>query len=809
MIGKATRVGQLARAIVKDNPDLQRLLDALIETMEVREGRRGDPLDKAVTFRELIGTGAFKRRPGAGGGVGFDPGELGDGPPFMAVPPVPTGLTATSLIKGVLLSWSNPYVVYANHAYTEIFRATVNDLGEAVKIGQTVTTIYVDMIDNPGQTYCYWVRFVSEQGLDGPFNAVDGVCAVPAYDPSYLLDLLDGELTQDQLTQELRDRIDLIDASAAVPGSVNARVKAARDAVQAQIDVLEALVAELEGLPEFDTNLSYAVGDIVKYDGALYRCIAPTTAPSPPPINTLYWEKIGDYGSIGEVVAGLAVGLSDLTTRVETTESGLVATATKTDSLATKVLGTANFGPLTLQTVSSGLLFDERQARATGDSAEATQRQALSTKVVGVPDPTFATLATLSSGLLFEERQARSTADSSQVSRISSLEATVDNPNTGINSRALIATVDFLIATEQEARASSTTQLQSQINDQSAAIQMKAETSVVTDLQGEVTGIKAQWTIKTDVNGHVAGIGLMNTGVTSKFTVTADQFTIAPVAADPVAGAPFYVLTTSKTIDGVVLGPGTYLRTAFIGDATVSTAKIADAAITTAKIGDAQITTAKIGDAQITTAKIVDGDITNAKIGNEIRSDVFSAGSTGWRIRKNGNAEFNNSTFRGHVVMNTGEINALSVVDTLQLNGQAVTFAVSQNYASVSYSGALSGTIGSVSLTSTGARIMILCGASQLDLLSQDIGYLFSVELQLREGGASGAIVRSIYLAASITGGSFVFPPPLKHPVMALIHQPGAGTRQYTLTWVATRVATAPGGTIITNPWIYAVETKR
>jgi len=747
MIGKATRVGQLARAIVKDNPDLQRLLDALIETMEVREGRRGDPLDKAVTFRELIGTGAFKRRPGAGGGVGFDPGELGDGPPFMAVPPVPTGLTATSLIKGVLLSWSNPYVVYANHAYTEIFRATVNDLGEAVKIGQTVTTIYVDMIDNPGQTYCYWVRFVSEQGLDGPFNAVDGVCAVPAYDPSYLLDLLDGELTQDQLTQELRDRIDLIDASAAVPGSVNARVKAARDAVQAQIDVLEALVAELEGLPEFDTNLSYAVGDIVKYDGALYRCIAPTTAPSPPPINTLYWEKIGEYGSIADAVAGLAVGLSDLTTRVETTESGLVATATKTDSLATKVLGTANFGPLTLQTISTGLLFDERQARATGDSAEATQRQALSTKVVGVPDPTFATLATLSSGLLFEERQARSTADSSQVSRISSLEATVDNPNTGINSRALIATVDYLIATEQGARASSVTQLQSQINDQSAAIQTKADTSVTTDLQGQITGINAQWTVKTDVNGHVAGIGLMNTGATSKFSVVADQFVIAPTAKDPVDGAPFYVLTTTKTIDGVSLPPGTYLRSAFIGDATISSAKITDLAVTNAKIANLAVNAAKIADLAVTNAKIQDLAVTNAKIANLAVTNA-----------KIGNA----------------------AVDTLQIAGQAVTFSVG------AYTAGSTSTVGG----SNWHTVQSLAVGSSQSGVSRQITASGQVDYHY---GAGGSTTRTGFQVRILFGGSIIAGPWLLDTGASTGNTTGDDPKRGAFAVVFTHVSSAAG----------------
>ena len=50
---------------------------------------------------------------------------------------------------------------------------------------------------------------------------------------------------------------------------------------------------------------------------------------------------------------------------------------------------------------------------------------------------------------------------------------------------------------------------------------------------------------------------------------------------------------------------------------------------------------------EIDTALISDGTITNAMIGNTIQSTDFAAGSAGWRIRKNGNAELNNATFRG------------------------------------------------------------------------------------------------------------------------------------------------------------------
>lgn len=119
-----------------------------------------------------------------------------------------------------------------------------------------------------------------------------------------------------------------------------------------------------------------------------------------------------------------------------------------------------------------------------------------------------------------------------------------------------------------------------------------------------------------------------------------------------------------------------------IADAAIATAKIQDAAITTAKIGSAQITTALIGDAQIVTAKIADAAIATAKIGDAqvtsakivnltadkivsgtisastaiqiasggvVQSTNYVSGTTGFQIRGNGSAEFNNVTVRGTI----------------------------------------------------------------------------------------------------------------------------------------------------------------
>ncbi|WP_333754105.1 hypothetical protein, partial [Streptomyces sp. IBSBF 2394] len=73
------------------------------------------------------------------------------------------------------------------------------------------------------------------------------------------------------------------------------------------------------------------------------------------------------------------------------------------------------------------------------------------------------------------------------------------------------------------------------------------------------------------------------------------------------------------------------LRSALIGDASITTAKIADGAITNAKIGNAQITAAKIGDAQVDTLQIAGRAITLPYSVVQNREYVWNVSPNVWR----------------------------------------------------------------------------------------------------------------------------------------------------------------------------------
>ena len=163
-------------AITNKYPELTPFLTALREIIEVREGRRrGAALDRFVTLRELAQAGVVATDAGGGSVAPGAGGGGGGGNP--AVPPAPTGLIASGAVQTIILTWTIPDTLYNNHSYTEIYRASVDDLGSAVLVGQSPSFVWADEPIPSGATRYYWIRFVSEAAVAGPFNAITGTPA--------------------------------------------------------------------------------------------------------------------------------------------------------------------------------------------------------------------------------------------------------------------------------------------------------------------------------------------------------------------------------------------------------------------------------------------------------------------------------------------------------------------------------------------------------------------------------------------------------------------------------------------------------
>lgn len=244
--------------------------------------------------------------------------------------------------------------------------------------------------------------------------------------------------------------------------------------------------------------------------------------------------------------------------------------------------------------------------------------------------------------------------------------------------------------------------LSSTVNNNTTAIQTEATTRANAD-----NSLFAQYTVKIDTNGFVSGFGLSSQTVNgvpvSDFQIRSDRFSITNPSVSLVTVSSLTRSTTTATLTtstahGLVVGDTFTLRgvtndTNWNGAYTVLTRpsttqitftvanNLTTPATGTMKVGKTAIpfivdggvvymASAMIKDATITAAKIADLAVDNAKIANvaadkltagsiavgqHIQSAGYVAGSAGWRINGDGNAEFSNATVRGTVYATNGQ----------------------------------------------------------------------------------------------------------------------------------------------------------
>lgn len=647
-MSRVTKVPAIQPAASESPADLRRAVNQLAEAVDIRLGRRGDPVDRAVTLRELIDSGLAQRlsaRP-------FDPNRPSPDfrPPTTVspiVPPAPTGVSASAAFRTITIFWDQP--LYTGHSFAEIWRFDSNTIGSAVLLGTSSSTAYIDIV-NGNSTYYYWVRFVSTTNIPGQFHSTSGVTATTAPDVNFLLTTLTGAVTSSQLTTSLQNTINLITASSATAGSVNARIDDAVNTLQGQID-------DLLSIPTYDNGTAYVLDDQVVYDGRLYRALGPTTGNLP--TNPTYWELIGDYTSLGAAVAGNTAAIAQLnfidvssTSATASALAGLQATVTDatTGLAATRALlltdyYTAAEADSAITSATSTLVSTTDLATELGDyvtsallttnyTTTTDMNTAISTATSGLVSNTA--LATelgdyVSNASLTTTHYTRAETDSAITSATSTLvsntELTTELGNYVSNATL---TTNYTTTTDMGTAISEAITTLSTSIEEDYATYAAMEIAYFTRAEGDV--LEGQYTVKIDINGRVAGFGLANTSTVydgleishSEFAVLADRFQIVGTGDTPYV--PFVVTTTETIINGVTVPAGVYIDRAFISNGAIGAAQIGLLAVDSANIANLAVGTAKIADAAISEAKIQNLAVTNAKIAN-LNADKIDAGS--------------------------------------------------------------------------------------------------------------------------------------------------------------------------------------
>lgn len=143
----------------------------------------GSDASRLVSIADLVHGGVADRN-----GTGVTSPQ-----PNLTTPSKVASLVAEGALASIIIQWVNP--VFPNYSHTELWRASIDDIGQAVMIQQTPVESYTDMVGS-GSTKYYWARAVSTAGVKGDWNAAAGVQGRTGFDPTYVRDIMTSAVWQ-------------------------------------------------------------------------------------------------------------------------------------------------------------------------------------------------------------------------------------------------------------------------------------------------------------------------------------------------------------------------------------------------------------------------------------------------------------------------------------------------------------------------------------------------------------------------------------------------------------------------------------
>jgi len=349
----------------------RKFAQSVSESLDILTGRRGDIIDRAVTFRDLLDTGVLKlvKAIGTGSTTGgttvVNPNTDPDGFPIQ-LPTQPENFVASGGFDVIFLSWTLP--PYNGHDYVEIYRlqrasgAAEPTLAQAEAAG-VYTRYYGDVYrftdTNVGsqENWYYWIRAVNKNGISGPYYSSTGVNATTALDYLYISGLIDDILDDDVNNLGLNTAIDAIDVNVTALENFTGYTSSYNgDSLIVRMGDVETLA----GNAATSAQLQVESTTRANADSALSTQI--TTLNS----------------TVTDPTTGLAATYSGLQTEITTRANADSALSTRTTNLES----TVNDATTGVAATYSGLV-SEQTTRASADSALATDITNLTSTVNG------------------------------------------------------------------------------------------------------------------------------------------------------------------------------------------------------------------------------------------------------------------------------------------------------------------------------------------------------------------------------------------------------------------------------------------
>ncbi|EJB8538775.1 host specificity protein J [Acinetobacter baumannii] len=561
----------------------------------------------------------------------------------QGLPPKLAFIQATGILFGIKLDWGFPATGALDTAYTEI-QVSPDGTSNIAQLGLFAypTTTHTIQGLQPNLTQFYRGRLIDRIGNIGTWS--DWTHATTSADATDVLELLNDQISETQLNQDLKTRIDHIETIDAEIGPIKQDIQNTKDRIaQEVIDRQNAIQQASDGLSQQIIDGDESVLEVVETvkkssdDGLAavqedirvvandLSLVAEKTdgvyAQLNPPLIGSESDLIGnDQGFAGtwSVQSAMIEGDLALSKRIDTT----VAEVNDLRAYAQQEVQARIEGDrVTVQKIDTYIASNDSALATVRDSAKVAVDNS-NVNAEAIKNINIELKDKVSTGALELTNSDIKEVDKkvvAQTTRIDGVYAQLNPPLIGSESDLIGNDGGYAgVWTEQSARiegdlaqAKLTEQLSAQMNDNSAVFkrQLEANSSAISstikvtetlntkvgensasiqNVSESVDGIYAQQFTKFDVNGHVSGHGSMNDGNTSTFIFNYDCIQFGtPVGIDGIEPKPLMTLqNTPVTLpNGTVIPRGLYVDNASFGYINANRIWAENLSVITANLG--------------------------------------------------------------------------------------------------------------------------------------------------------------------------------------------------------------------------------
>ncbi|HAV6223098.1 TPA: host specificity protein J, partial [Acinetobacter baumannii] len=626
----------------------------------------------------------------------------------QGLPPKLAFIQATGILFGIKLDWGFPATGALDTAYTEI-QVSPDGTSNIAQLGLFAypTTTHTLQGLQPNLTQFYRGRLIDRIGNIGPWS--DWTHATTSADATDVLELLNDQISETQLSQDLKTKIDHIETIDAEIGPIKQDIQNTKDRIaqevidrqnaiqQAKDGLSQQIIAGDEGVLEVVNTVKQSSDEGIAAAQESIRVVANELslvaektdgvyAQLNPPLIGSESDLIGnDQGFAGtwSVQSAMIEGDLALSKRIDTT----VVEVNDLQAYAQQEVQARIEGDrVTVQKIDTYIASNDSALATVRESAQvAIEQSSANAEAIDLINLELDDKA--STGALEQVKSDIKNVDDkviAQTTRIDGVYAQINPPFIGSESDLIGNEGGYAgVWSEQSARiegdlaqSKRTDQVSAQLNDSNALFQQQINANAsaisstikvtetlqtkvgensasIQNVSESVDGIYAQQFTKFDVNGHVSGHGSMNDGTTSTFIFNYDCIQFGtPVGIDGIEPKPLMTLQNKPVTlpNGTVIPRGLYVDNGSFGYINANRIWAENLSVISADLGTIKVKTANIEDGAIDTLKIKDEAVTvpiGVKAIDIKTINSFSGGSTGGLP----NNDFNNhlSAWENHI----------------------------------------------------------------------------------------------------------------------------------------------------------------